>query len=135
VPLNIKRNIWQNKFIDLSILLKLARDLQDSADSQGEIRIHNGQLCLVKEKSNVFLNIDKWTSAFTVFATVLLERFPSKLQEMFEYLRDIRLAANRSLCWYKYEEQFRLKVANNPNISWGQVDNELWLLYVSNPSP
>jgi hypothetical protein len=99
VPFNIKQKIWQNKFIDLSILLKSARDLQDSADSQGDIRIHNGQLCLVKQKSNVFLNIDKWTSAFIVFASVLFERFPSKLQEIFKYLRDIRLAANRSSCW------------------------------------
>jgi hypothetical protein len=64
----------------------------------------------------VFLKIDKWTSGFMVFDSVLLKRFPSKLQEMFKYTRDIRLAANRSSGWYRYEEKFRLKVANNPNI-------------------
>jgi hypothetical protein len=49
-----------------------------------------------------------------------------------KYFKDIRLAAACSSSgWYKYEEQFRLRMAANPNASWDQVNLEFWLFYVS----
>ncbi|VDH89155.1 Hypothetical predicted protein, partial [Mytilus galloprovincialis] len=36
-------------------------------------------------------------------------------------MRDIRLAATRSENWATYDEQFRLKIEKNPNLSWGNI--------------
>ena len=43
----------------------------------------------------------------------------------------IRLGALRSSeGWRKHDEQFRLKKARTPSSSWGEIDGELWLLYI-----
>ena len=48
-------------------------------------------------------------------------------------MSDVRLGAQRSssLGWKPYDEQYRLRKARNPMSSWGIVDVELWLLYIS----
>ena len=58
VPQQLKTKIWQGQFIDLSVLLKSARELNELADMQGQIQIRNGTMWLVKQKSNSFLSID-----------------------------------------------------------------------------
>lgn len=32
--------------------------------------------------------------------------------------------------WKFYDEQFRMRIAKNPNASWGVVDQELWIMYM-----
>ena len=49
-------------------------------------------------------------------------------------MRDIRLAASRSENWAAYDEQFRLKIEKKPNLSWGNIHGEYWLLHVNSPS-
>ena len=49
-------------------------------------------------------------------------------------MRDIRLAASRSENWAVYDEQFRLKIEKNPNLSWGNIHGEYWLIHVNSPS-
>ena len=98
----------------------------------GDIRIMEGRLCIAKSKTNPILSIDSWTSAFIIFISVMIEKFPAKAQELLKYLRDIRIAATRSNLWPKYDEQFRLRMSNHPLASWGQINQEFWLLYVSN---
>ena len=64
----------------------------------------------------------------------MIEKHPGKAQELLKYLRDIRLAAYRApsaLAWVQYDEQFRLKKSRNPSSSWGVIDNELWLIFMS----
>lgn len=53
---------------------------------------------------------------------------------MLKYMHDVKLGANRStgLGWREYDQQFRLKKARMPSTSWGQVDQELWLIYMNN---
>ena len=36
-----------------------------------------------------------------------------------------------SLGFKEYDQQFRMKLSNNPAGTWGVVDPELWLLYVT----
>ena len=49
----------------------------------------------------------------------------------------IRMAVSRgySLGWVNYDEQYRLRKATSPTSSWGVVDMELWMLYMSTPLP
>ena len=50
-------------------------------------------------------------------------------------MNTVRLGANRcgthNFVWKQYNEQFRLKMAENPNANWADVDVELWLLYIN----
>ena len=66
----------------------------------------------------------------------MLEKWPNKGMEFFKYLHTVRMAAFRghSLGWVHYDEQYRLRKVLNPVSSWGAVDMELWLLYVSTPN-
>lgn len=133
VPLKVKQKIWEGKFVDLSILLKSARELSDHLETQGQIQIRNGTMCLVKHKPRTFLSIDKWTSAFIIFTSIMLEKYRSRAQEFLKYMRDVRLAADRSANgWFTYDEQFRLRKVSDPHSSWGIINSELWLIHVTN---
>jgi hypothetical protein len=138
IPVKIKEKIWAGEFTDLALLLKSSRQLQEySEEGQiGELQFRNGRLCVTKPRgSNFKMSIEQWTSAFIVFISIYLERFPNRSQELLKYLRDVRLAATRSDSWWKYDEQFRQVQSNNPSRSWGTIDLELWLLYVNGQSP
>ena len=52
-----------------------------------------------------------------------------------KHMRNVRLAASRvsGIGWSIYDEQYRLRKARFPHSFWGDVDMELWLLYVSTP--
>ena len=54
------------------------------------------------------------------------------MQEMLKYMHTIRMGSSRTggLAFKQYDEQFRIKKARNPDIPWGLVDGELWLLYM-----
>jgi hypothetical protein len=45
----------------------------------------------------------------------------------------VRLAAERGFGtgWVTYDEQFRLRKSPSPTSAWGDVDMELWLIYVA----
>ena len=135
VPEKIKEKIWENKFVDLSLLLKSAKELDQFSQTGGELKIQDGKIVIEKQAKNNSINsIDTWTSAFLVFAGIMLERHPAKAQELLKYMRDIRLAATaaqNTSAWVTYDEQFRLKKAKFPQSSWGRIDNELWLLTMS----
>ncbi|CAG2243366.1 unnamed protein product [Mytilus edulis] len=50
-------------------------------------------------------------------------------------MHSIRLGAKRcALGWKSYDEQFRLRMSQDPAGSWAVVDPELWLLYMYPPS-
>lgn len=131
VPLNIKNKIWDNKFIDLSILLKSQRELTE--EGEGDIKCRNGRLCIEKRSSPTHLTINEWTSAFLIYMSVYLEKHIHKAQELLKYVRDVRMAASRSSNWYKYDEQFRARIEKNPTLSWGNIHGEYWLLYITSP--
>jgi hypothetical protein len=90
-------------------------------------------MCFVKQKVNSQLSIEDWTSAYAVFMSVMLEKYHTPTQELIKYMRDIRIAADKSPGWQKYDEQYRLKKQSDPQSSWGIINSELWLLYTSNP--
>ena len=135
IPVKIKEKIWAGEYVDLSILLKSAKDLVSDWQLNGDLVIKGGQLTVVKQKHNSITNIHVWTSAFMVFMGVMLEKWPNKGQELLKYMHTIRFAASRgsNTGWVGYDEQYRLRKARFPYTSWGDIDVELWLLYVSSP--
>ncbi|XP_062618517.1 uncharacterized protein LOC134280106 [Saccostrea cucullata] len=90
-----------------------------------------GHIIAQPKNANKITSIEKWTDAFLIFSSIFLAAHPSKTQQLLKYLHDVRLGAEKSQGWVTYDEQFRLRMALNPNGNWGVIDNELWLVYMS----
>lgn len=106
---------------------------RNSLGGQGEIKIRVGKFCIVKSNFGPYLTIDKWTDAFMIFMSVMLEQFRTRAQEL-KYMHDIKLAAARSQGWFKYNEQYCFRKASRPESSSGVINHEFWLLYVTGQS-
>ncbi|CAG2219169.1 unnamed protein product [Mytilus edulis] len=131
VPFKIKEKIWEGKFIELHSLLRTQKAMEEV--DEGDLKLKRGKICIEKRSSSVNLSINEWTSAFMVFMSVYIEKYCTRAQELLKYMRDIRLAATRSENWATYDEQFRLKIEKNPNLSWGNIHGEYWLLHITSP--
>lgn len=113
--------------------MKHVRDLRTDPRITGELVIKSVQLVIEKQHLKLINNINTWTTAFTIFMAIYLEKFPGKAQDMLKYMHNIRLAAGRQghLGWAKYDKQFRLKMERHPTSSWGVVDVKLWVMFIS----
>ncbi|CAC5363147.1 unnamed protein product [Mytilus coruscus] len=129
VPFKVKEKILEGKFIELHYLLRTQKEMEEV--DEGILKLKRGKICIEKRSSGVYLSINEWTSAFMVFMSVYIEKYRTRAQELLKYMRDIRLAATRSENWATYDEQFRLKIKKNPNLSWGNIHGEYWLLHIT----
>lgn len=69
-----------------------------------------------------------------LYTSIYLGTHPERIQEILKYAQTKRIASKRNkFGWLSYDQQFRYRLANNPNKSWGLIDYELWLLY-ENPN-
>ena len=62
--------------------------------------------------------------------SISLEKCPNQAQDLLKYMKDIRFAAKNLNGWALYDEQFRLRRAGRPGISWGLINSEMWAMYV-----
>ena len=83
IPLKLKDKAWNGEFIDLSLLLKSARELVNEPNLEGDLAIKGGVLAVVSKQINTIRNIQTWTSAFMVYASLMLEKWPNKGMEFF----------------------------------------------------
>jgi hypothetical protein len=115
------------------LLLKSVKELVSDPQYSGELMIKGGQLTVVQQKQSPINNIHVWTSAFIIYMGVMLEKWPNKGHEYLKYMYSVRLAAERGFGtgWVTYDEQFRLRKSRSPTSAWGDVDIELWLIYVA----
>ena len=136
IPIKIKEKVWNGEFIDFNLLLKSNRDLVNESYLKSDLTVRGGTLSVVKKTTTPIKNIHVWSSAFLVYASILLEKWPNKGLELFKYLHSVRLAASRGYPggWVQYDEQYRLRKAQSPTSSWGIVDMEIWMLCVSTPN-
>ena len=106
IPVKIKEKIWKGEFIDLNLFLKSAKDLVNEPSLEGELAIKGGIFTVVNQKKNYINNIHVWTSAFMIYASVKLEKFPNNGQEYLMYMQTVRMAASRGVNggWVQYDE-------------------------------
>ena len=73
--------------------------------------------------------IEEWSTAFSSYMAIIIEKFPERAQELIPYFMTIRYAANNTtgLAWVVYDNQFRTQAANNRNLNWGHIDMQLWV--------
>ena len=92
--------------IELSVLLKSNRDLVNESNLDGELSVKGGVLSIVNKKSTPIKSIHTWTSAFMIYASIMLEKWSSKGLELIKYMQIVRMAATRGYAegWIQYDE-------------------------------
>ena len=133
VPASYIKSIQNGEFFDLNKLLPENLQGMNQVDSQS-LKLVIGENSSIKIANSVtqkkkISSIDEWTTAFTSYTQIVLEKFPARASELLSYLELVRYAAkyHQSLGWLVYDNKFRSKAANDKSINWGRVDQPLWL--------
>ena len=130
IPQNLRDKIFNNEYVVLSKLLHS----EPNVEPQQQLILVDGEFVVrPKQKEVKITSCEMWTTAFLIYASIYLAKYPEHIQGILKYISTIRLAAQRcqNLGWVDYDTQFRLKRARNPSMGWDQVDAELWLVYVT----
>ncbi|XP_063403662.1 uncharacterized protein LOC134687357 [Mytilus trossulus] len=120
--------IINGEYVDLSILLT-----NSSTEQSISLTLDtNGQLVIQAKPSKKITDINTWIDAFLIDTSICVGVHLEDTQNILKYMYSVKLGASRStgLGWKDYDQQFRLKKARNPSMSWATVDQELWLLYI-----
>ena len=83
-------------------------------------------------KAKGIQNISTWTDAFVNYMKIFLQRFPNLAIELLAYMSIIRGTNVTFEKIYRYDQQFRLRMANNPNRSWACIDGIMWYTVIAN---
>jgi hypothetical protein len=132
VPVNLKQKIIAGKYIDLALLLSNSQ--ASLSDKHTVIDSHGKLLIEPKQQHRQIVNIETWTDAFLIFTSIYCTAHLLKFQDLLKYIHCIRLGSKRCSGGCKvYDEQFRIRMAQDPSSSCAVVDPELWLIYMQNP--
>lgn len=133
LPHKTLTSIRNGEYIDFNNLLPDNIDGHDeqlrvSFDSLGGSGI-SIPVSLTQPKRQRIDSIERWLTAFNLFASVVVNYFPYKASELFAYQQIIRDAQRKfaGMAWYAYDIAFRKKAANNVTLSWAQRDPQLYL--------
>ncbi|XP_069584840.1 uncharacterized protein [Ranitomeya imitator] len=117
----IKEQIWANDFIDIWSLVSTDQHSIDRERRLGEKTY--------ERKPKVAKTINNWLQAFAVLGCVMGEKHPERCSELFIYLDSIynSYKAHGGSAWWKYDEDFRRRLAANPQLGWGMKATDSWL--------
>lgn len=133
---SIKEKIVAGQYVDFETLL----ESQMNVSNDNKITISNeGELILKPStpSKQKITGIESWSDAFVIYCSIYLSAHPEKSQDLIKYMHTIRTGAKRhhGMGWKLYDQQFRLRLATDPSAgSFGQIDNELWLMYMASSS-
>ena len=130
VPNKLKLKIVSGEYVDLGALLTKSVDVDDGTK---HLTVKDGSIILDTNKATTkIVDINQWTNAFIIFASIYTNAHPSATSDIFKYMYNIRLGAsrNKGLGWKHYDTQFRLRKEKNPTMSWSDINHELWMLYM-----
>ena len=89
--------------------------LSDLSDKHTVIVSHGELLIEPKQQHKQIVNIETWTDAFFIFTSIYCTTHPLKF---LKYILCIRLGSKRcSGGWKAYDEQFRLRMVQDPSSS------------------
>lgn len=131
VPHLVKQKIMKGEFVELHTLLNKQADF-DTQESR--VLFMNGQLTLKPTNATKITSIDAWLDAFFIYMSIYLSSHVDQTLNIIKYMANVKLGASRvsgGLGWREYDRHFRLKRAKDNSISWGKIDQELWLLYIT----
>ncbi|OCT72197.1 hypothetical protein XELAEV_18035168mg, partial [Xenopus laevis] len=121
--------IWEGRFVDVFNLVQPEKESIDK--SYRRVGDSNEKLKIIPR------TINNWLHGFSVYASVLCEKFPEKGSSLFCYL-ELIWGAYRTyggVCWLKYDEQFHQRMAARAYMRWDCQDMNLWLLNMTPNRP
>ena len=134
LPKKLEDQISSGEFVDFTLLFPGNSDrptfgpirLSVEGDREFSIPIPNFSNFGKRPKID---SIDKWLTAFGIYASIVVEKFPHKASQFFAYQCIIREASQKfkGLAWYLYDIAFRKLAAKNPALNWGERHLQLWL--------
>ena len=134
LPKKLEDQISKGEFVDFSSLLPGNSDRPSFAPIRLSLEGDQGFSIPLPNFSNFgkrpkIDSLDKWLTAFGIYASVVVAKFPHKASQLFAYQRIIREAAQKfkGLAWYAYDVEFRKLAAKNPALNWGERHLQLWL--------
>lgn len=107
----LKPMIWENQFIDLSLLLQSREDPISLNMSSGSVIVQQGS-----SKPKLPLSVQQWTDAFLIFMGMFIEKYPEQAPHLLKYCYFIR-EMNKILgdkAWRIYDENSRMLKESNP---------------------
>ena len=117
IPIKIQRKIWENKYLDLAVLLPNTTYSNLNANRRFSLEIsHNSKISLVPNtQTKKIINIEQWTTAFLRFAAIYGLKFPKEMSKLMKYAEIVRDLANRKpgLSWLMYDIQFAVFANHN----------------------
>ena len=137
VSQGIKEKIWRGEYVDFNGLVGdqgvSTRPVGPQGDQLGFTMVQAGHQLVLKPVAtrNKITNIEAWTNAFLVYASVYLQAHGNQAQALLKYCSLIRSASNRytGYGWRDYDIQFRSRITQIDQ-AWEKIDGELWLMYV-----
>ena len=134
LPKKLEDQISKGEFVDFSLLLPGNSDHPSFAPIRLSLEGDQGFSIPLPNFSNFgkrpkIDSLDKWLTAFGIYASVVVAKFPHKASQLFAYQRIIREAAQKfkGLACYPYDVEFRKLAAKNPALNWGERHLQLWL--------
>ena len=133
LPKRLEEQILKGEFVDFSLLLPGNSDRPSFAPIRLSVEGDQGFTIPIPfsnfGKRAKVDNIDKWLTAFGIYASVVVAKFPHKAAQLVAYQRIIREASQKfkGLAWYAYDIDFRKLAAKNPALNWGERHLQLWL--------
>ena len=133
LPKRLEEQILKGEFVDFSLLLPGNSDRPSFAPIRLSVEGDQGFTIPIPfsnfGKRAKVDNIDKWLTAFGIYASVVVAKFPHKAAHLFAYQHIIREASQKfkGLAWYAYDIDFRKLAAKNPALNWGERHLQLWL--------
>ena len=128
VSQQLREKIVNGEYVDLGALLANSAQDQPSCFTIDT----NGQLQAQPKANKKISDLNTWFDVFLTYISIYISAHPESTQGLLKYMYTVKLGASRStgLGWRDYDQQFRLKKSKCPALSWGTVDQELWLLYM-----
>ena len=97
-----------------------------------------GEISTIKPSSSQALkkkigDIQSWTTAFTVYMKIVIDKLPGRAKELVSYLDLIHYAASyhQWLGWLLYDLKSWYEAAKDKSLNWGQIDLQLWMHIVT----
>ena len=87
IPDNIKDKIWANQYVELGVLIHPQEvDKYSMAMSTAS---GSPSLCLIPQKQKQITTLDQWNSAFNIFMTIYLTKFPTEAVAMLKHAETV----------------------------------------------
>lgn len=113
IPASLKQKIWANDYVDLAILLTPAdRDHFNISMSTGS---GDPALCLIPKKQAKINSIEMWNTAFNIYMSVFLQKFPEEAMPLLKHTETVHILAQKGGDFVAYDENVRYSRQLNPH--------------------